>query len=244
MKASTFWFSVTFSLGLLAQLAGPARADLIPVPLGGSVNANLRTYTDGFFYPVAPTTLTIGGVPFNLAPFDSVPNSLGVVQTAVGGSSFDIHTNIAGASTVYALINSAYGEIPFTVGSVEFRGANGSDVTFNLTEGFNIRDHFFNVFNNTVTDPTIVTETFGPGGFQNEVRLDRLTFVLPASFHTDTLTDIIFSSTASADFPNGIPFLAGVTVATVPEPGTLALFGVGVLGLLGFFGRRESINHA
>jgi hypothetical protein len=227
MKAAKLSGVLGFFVAHLAFATAPARADLITVPLTTPpANADLRTFSDGGFYPIAPTTLTVGGVPFALTPLDAIPNSLGAAQTfGPGGPIIDIKTNIFGATTVYTLINSAFGQAPFTVGTVEFKGANGSDVTFNLTEGFNIRDHFFNVFNNTVTDPTIVTASFGPGGFQDEVRLDRQTFVLPASFATDTLTDIILSPTANTGFPLGQPFIAGVTVdQAVPEPGTLALF--------------------
>jgi hypothetical protein len=227
MKAAKILGGLGLFLVHLAFLTAPARADFITVPLTTPpANADIRTFSDGTFYPVAPTTLAVGGVPFALTPLDTIPNSLAAAQTfGPGGPIIDIKTNIFGATQVYTLINSAFGEAPFTVGTVEFKGANGSDVTFNLTEGVNIRDHFFNVFNNTVTDPTIVTASFGPGGFQDEVRLDRQTFDLPASFATDTLTDIILSPTADTGFPNGEPFVAGVTVnQAVPEPSTLVLF--------------------
>jgi hypothetical protein len=232
MKVAKLLGALGFFLAQLAFVTTSARADLVTVPLTTPANANLRAYTDGFLYPVAPTTLTVGGVPFALTPFDGMPNSLGVGQTGAGRPIIDIKTNIFGATTVYTLINSAFGEPGNTVGTVEFKGANGSDVKFNLTEGINIRDHFFNFFTNTVTDPTIVTATFGPGGFQNEVRLDRQTFVLPSSFASDTLTDIILSPTAAATGLAGEPFIAAVTVDTaIPEPSTFLLWASGLAGV-------------
>jgi hypothetical protein len=242
MNASKALGALGLFVASLACSAAPARADLFTVPLTTPpLNNDIRMNPDGAFYPSAPTTLTIGGVPFDLRPLDAAPNTLGVgFLGSPADTPFDIKTNFVGATTVYTLINSGFGQAPFTVGTVEFKGANGSDVTFDLTEGFNIRDHFFSTFNNTVTDPTIVTATFGPGGLFNEDRLDRQTFVLPASFANDTLTDIIFAPTAFTGDPAGEPFLAAVTVeapAVVPEPATFALLTSG-LGVVGLFFRR------
>jgi hypothetical protein len=122
-------------------------------------------------------------------------------------------------------MNSAYGNPGATVGSIEFKGVNGSDVTFQLIEGVNIRDHYNFIHENSATD--VVYDAF-LNGVQNPSgpdRLDMQTFVLPSSFATDTLSQIIFDG-INAGNPQGEPFLAAVTVATVPEPSSFVLLGI------------------
>lgn len=225
-------------VALALGAAGSARASLITVPIDSEVNYDIRINVGGNNLPVAPTTLTVGGVPFALVPFGAQPDSLGIITTLVGDSTFSISTNIFGASTVYTLINSAFGTFGAVNGRVEFVGTGGAFASFDLIQGFNIRDYFNNVFNNTVTDPTIVTADFGGG-----VRLDRQEFVLPSLFATETLTEIRLVGT-NAGNPQGEPFLVGVTVGTaqaVPEPGsiTLAAVGAGLLGC-GWLRRRRA----
>jgi hypothetical protein len=231
LRFSTLALALALALGAV----GSARADLITVPIGSLVNYDVRINVGGNNLPVAPTTLTVGDVPFDLVPFGTKPDSLGIITTLVGDSLFAIPTDIFGATTVYTLINSAFGTAGAVNGRVEFVGTGGAFASFDLTQGFNIRDYFNNVFNNVVTDPTIVTANFGGG-----VRLDRQTFVLPASFATETLTEIRLIGT-NAGNPQGEPFLVGATVGTaaVPEPSSLALAGVGGLGLVGYVWRRR-----
>ena len=71
-----FFRCITAALALALGVAGHARAVSIPVPIDSLTNANLRTYTSGANYPIAPTTLTLDGVPFDLVPLHAVPNSL------------------------------------------------------------------------------------------------------------------------------------------------------------------------
>src|SRR5262249_797931 len=83
--------------------------------------------------------------------------------------------------------------------------------------GTNIRDHFNGSFNNFIA-PGAPSATFGSD------RLDEQTFVLPASFAGDTLTDIIV--TGHGGNPQGEAFLAAVTVLTAggaAVPGTLGI---------------------
>jgi hypothetical protein len=220
---------------------GQAQADFIPVPIDSLTNGDLRTYTNGTNYPIAPTILNVGGVDFSLVPFGMAPNSLGLIQTPVGPSLFTISTNIFGPNTVYTLINSAFGEFGAVNGRLEFVGTGGAFASFDLTQGFNIRDHFNGFFNNIVTDPTIVTANFG-----GDVRLDRQTFVLPASFSTQTLTEIRLVGTNSGNPGEGEAFLAAATVQTpasaVPEPSSLTLLAIGGLGVVGWIRRRNRVK--
>ena len=173
-------------------------------------------------YPTAPTTLTVGGVDFALVPDGTSTTSLGILQTTGSGTSFDIPVNIAGATTLYTLINSAYGIAGDTVGTVEVKGTGGADATFNLVEGTNIRDHNNDGYENTIA-PGTPSASFGNG----QVRLDMQTFALPAAFATARITDIIFTSQGGT--PQGNPFLAAATVATTSGPSQLVLLGSGVV---------------
>jgi hypothetical protein len=222
---------------LLGFLSGGARAQIVNVNIGVT-NANIQDYTSGFDYPSGGTILTNGGVTFALAYYTDT-SGLGVLQTPTfpqpfsgQGTSFDIRVNIPNQGAVYTLINSAYGQFGDTVGSMEFKATGGLDYSVNLVEGQDIRDHFNGSFNNTIGTGAlgpiyIHTFSFGP------VRLDEQEFVLPASFDSATLTDIILNGTGSV--PNGVPFLAAATVApatagTIPEPSGLVLLSMGLAG--------------
>jgi hypothetical protein len=175
------------------------------------VNRDLRNYTNGSDYPPGGTSLTVGGVPFTLANYPG--GGTGVIQTPSQSnpSSFDVPVTIANPSTVYTLINSTFGVLGDTVGSVEFKATGGLDYSVNLVEGQDIRDHNNNVYNNTIGqgalgDVYVASAQFGGG----QVRLDEQRFALPPSFQSATLTDIILHGTGK--FPIGNPFLAAATV--------------------------------
>ena len=207
--------------------AAPARADFITVPLDGLTTLDLRTLTNGANYPVAPTSLTVGGVPFALAPVAGVPGSLGALGTdaPVGGVpvSFTLTVDILHPLTGYTLINSGFGTLGANNGSLAFATAGGLSATFDLIQGANVRDHFNGFYNNQI-DPGTATANF-PG----DVRLDRQRFDLPAAFAADRLTSITLTGPSGSNFIDGLPFLAGATVQTpsappaVPAPASVLL---------------------
>jgi hypothetical protein len=181
---------------------------LVSVDLDSLVNANLQTYTDGSYYPLGGTSVTVGGIPFTLAHYSG--GGTGILQTSPASqsspSSFDIPVNIPNASVVYTLINSAFGQLGYLDGTVVFHASNGATATFDLVQGTNIRDHYNGMFNNEIAAGT-PSISFGGG-----VRLDEQIFVLPSSFAGATLTDIELNG--FGDYPTGQPFLAAITVVT------------------------------
>lgn len=217
---------------LVLSNVGSAQAELIPVPLDGVVNADLRQYSGGPNYPVAPTALDVGGVPFQLVPLPGALNSLGAVQTPADPSVFSIPVNVPAAVRVFTLINSAFGTLGADNGAVEFTGSGGAFASFDLVQGFNIRDHFNSGFNNVVSDPLIVPQEFGGGA----VRLDRQTFELPAAFLSQTLVEVRLVGDGPG-FGPGQPFLAAVTVETVPAPAGWVLWVVAQAAVC-LWGRR------
>jgi hypothetical protein len=58
-------------------------------------------------------------------------------------------------------------------------------------------------------------------GPSNEVHLDVQTFNLPAAFASETLTHVILTDLGLVGA--GEPFITSLTVAAVPEPGSLLL---------------------
>ena len=113
---------------LIAQLVLvlPAQASFIPVSIDALVNTDLRTYSNGSNYPIAPTTLTVGGVPFDLVPLDSISDSLGIIQNEGSETvpeTFIIPTSVLGATTVYTLRNSAFGADGANIAPVQWISA-------------------------------------------------------------------------------------------------------------------------
>ncbi|MGP0064470.1 MAG: beta strand repeat-containing protein, partial [Isosphaeraceae bacterium] len=139
----------------------------------------------------------------------------GIVQTPnqSAPSVFNIPVNIADPTTVFTLINSAFGVSGDIVGSVEFQATGGLDYTVNLVEGQDIRDHNNGGYVNTIGQGALggiyVGSAYYGGG---QVRLDEQGFLLPSSFNSATLTHIILHGVGSGSA--GEPFLAAATVAT------------------------------
>lgn len=218
----------------LAAATLPAHATLIEVPLP-TLNDSLQNLTNGSNYPTSGA-LTVGGIPFTIAQDANGNNMWATFLLPV--PVLDIPVNVFGAVTGYTLMNSFFGVCGTTIGSVEFKGTGGADVIFNLVEGTNIRDHFTGVFCNTI-DPGTPTINFG-----GDVHLDLQTFVLPASFASETLTHIILTGFKQGG--GGEPFITSVTVQDgvnpAPEPGTLMLLGVGLAAFVSVQrkGRRET----
>lgn len=211
-----------------------------PVDLQPYVNANVSTYTEGGNYPSASTT--IGGVTFSLATFDG---GTGIVQLD-GTNAVNIAVNQTGVNTAYVILNSAFGIAGQTIGSLVFNGG-GNSVSFDLTEGVNVRDHFFGFFNNSATD-IFATAAYTNGGIvadgPNFAHFDVYRFDISAL--GGALDSIDFGSRTDF-FANGQPFLAGVTTAFtvggVPEVSTWAMLIFG-MGAAGAALRRRSVRHA
>jgi len=178
------------------------------VDISSLVNSDLTTYTNGSDYPPNGGPLTINGVPFNLATIGSNSDTA-VIQTT-GQQSYSIPVNLAGITTVYTLINSADGACGTSVGEVDFVGATSGTYVYTLVEGTNVRDHNNSSFCNTATG---IAGSAGFGGGQ--VRLDMQQINLPASFISDTLVSVTFTSYGAGG--GGQPFLAAMSGFTLDQ---------------------------
>lgn len=219
--------TIIAALALASASAASQAASFTTLTLP-TLNVDIRGWTDGGTYaPLFPGTSTYGGIPFALA-VDAHSNTAFLAD----GTSLDITVGVYGVTTAYSLINSAWGEYGTNVGSMEFFGSAGGHYKVDLVEGTNVRDHFDDGYNNVIDGWTAVPWfNVGPG----RARLDAQIYKLPGVFATQTLTKITFTGFAKG--AEGVPFIAGATVAAVPEPDTLALMGVGI-GVLMVLRRR------
>jgi cytoskeletal protein CcmA (bactofilin family) len=201
--------------------SAPVTGTFFPVPIPtGVLNQNLTTWWTGDIYtPYMSGSQTFGGVPFTMqtsaAGMDVIwGTSIGVFSVPSGTTytnTATLNTNLYGASTVYTLINSAWGTAGDTTGSVTFNASNGDSYTVNLVEGVNVRDHYVGGSINTVSASYVTTNVIGVAG--SGPHLDMQAFALPASFATEILSSIVFQTTGSNG--TGIPFLAGATVKAI-----------------------------
>jgi len=239
--------SSAIALILSAGLAGAAHAAQLQIDLSSLTNSNMRTYTNGTNYPLAGSTVNITGangpVSFTLSSEGGDPDTTGAILATLPTDSFVIPINEAGYSIVYVLVNSGFGEIGSTVGSLTFRDTIGDGYTVSLEEGVNIRDHYIS-FNN------VATEVYGTAQYPGDVKLDAYEYFLPASFAGNTLASLTLDGQLDTGVPDGEPFIAGITLATggappVPEASTWAMMIAGFAGV-GWFGtsRRRAIRSA
>jgi len=210
MSRNGWW--ILMVVGGVAGLCATANADFTMAALP-DLNTDIRTYTDGSTYnPLFPGVHTWNGVPFTRA----VDGQGHTAWTKAGGTtaqSLDIPVNVFGVATAYTIINTAYGSLGTTDGSVEFLGSGGSTYSVPLIQGTNIRDHFDGSYVNTIDGVTAVPAfNVGPG----HARLDMQIYTLPGSFLDESLTTIRFTSGAPS--ASGIPFIVAATVATSGTP--------------------------
>ena len=226
-----------------AFLIPSVQAQFAEINMSAQVDSDFRAWA-GTDFPLGGTQLNIAGVPFGLAELDNNPNSLGICGPIdSGGSSslgpFDYTFPVpAGtyATALYTLMNTTYGVAGVNEGNVVVTGTLGETATLTLTEGSNIRDYNNGYFCNTLTDPTVVSTFFQNGAPTTngyvQSRLDRQQLILPSTFSGDTIASISFQGDRQG-YPDGSAFLAGLTLANIPEPSTWSLLALGAVALFG-----------
>jgi streptogramin lyase len=206
----------------------PLHAQFTPIDLGPETSRDLQTYTHGANYPLGGNTIIIGGAPFSLSLLSNTLATTGVIQPSPGVFSNSIPVpEGTHARVLYALINSEYGEPGVDFGHITVTGAGGESAAWELVEGVNVRDQNGGSYENNVTDPSAAPTYFlnrASTTSSVQSRLDRYTFVLPASFDQDTIASVTFQGVA---YPGaeGAPFIAALTFSTVdPSPPPLSQY--------------------
>lgn len=206
-------------VGALCLGVAAAHAQTTPVDLHPYVNANLRTWTEGWMYPVGGTPLNVGGTPFMTTILDGDADSLGIIASS-DPYFVDIDVAVFGVRTIYTLMNTAWGRWEVLEGRLEAFGSGGAYASLDLIEGHNIRDHW--IAYETRIDAGTASIYFGNGN----PRLDRQVFALPVEFGSQTLEKVRFTQLSHSN-PNGAPFMAAMTVSTLPEPASLSVLAAG-----------------
>jgi hypothetical protein len=150
--------------------------------------------------------------------------------------------NLTGVTSIYTLINSAYGADGAMVGQVTFTDTLSNSVSYDLVEGINIRDQYCCGGYNESASNLAGTVTFNSVVPGDLVRLDMQQFNVAS---LGTLQSMTFEGLYSADSNTfGQPFLAGLTaVDGVPELSTWAMLLLGFAGL-GFMAYRRKAKPA
>jgi hypothetical protein len=241
---------VRFSGGLpllaaVAVIAAVAEAQG-PVNISSLVNDDLTTYTNGSNYPQNGGLLTVAGINFTLSTIAPSSHTAVIQSSTTAGvlQTFSIPVGRFGVTTVYTLMDGAFGSCGTSVGELDFVGAVTPTFVYVLTEGVNIRDH--NMVSGFCQTATGVAGTASFGG---EVRLDMQQITLPAGFATDTLTAINFKSYGLAGA--GSPFVAavdavgtGTTPPATPAPTSLFLALIGLAGAAVYLAWRKRAQAA
>ena len=230
LRKTMLAISAGFALSVLAGAAAATEIDLSSL-----ANADITTYFDGSAYPQHGGPITIGGVGFNLIALND--GGTGALQTGGATNTFSINVNEAGVTSVYSIVNSAFGESGKDVGSLTFTGSGGATYTYDFIEGQNVRDHATTSYNTSAPD------VYATANFSGGDRLDVQKILLPSAFASQTLTTITFASGKDTGNPNGEPFLAALTTSNAsgaPEPAAWALMIIGFGGLGATLRRRRT----
>jgi hypothetical protein len=226
--------------------AGPlsSRADYVPIslsPVANNVGTNIQNQPEG--------QVVLGGIPFDILPSSQNNQWYAAVGTTLGVRSTQtmaLPANITGATTVYTLINTAWGVPGAMTDSLTFVCSDGFSYTTNLTEGTDLRDWLYNTgtpYCNTINGTSTVQVFAGPSYYDGapEGHMDMQTIPLPGGFASRTLVQIILTDggvTGNEDAVYGHQigaqraFIYGATAAVIPEPASLSLLMAGGLILL------------
>lgn len=203
--------------GLIALVgAGPALAigvdfEDLAIPVNGQINpaAGVGIVSQGFNFTPGPNNASGLNDLHIYHPGSSIGPNNG---TQVGASHDDVVlTSVSGAA--------------FSLSSFDFAGfPNGNEIAFTVT--------------GSLAGGGNIVANFTPDGIVDGVggRPDFETFALGAGWNN--LTSVTWSHTG-AGTTQGLFGLDNINTNPVPEPGTVALFALGVLGVAGVARRRR-----
>ncbi len=145
------------------------------------------------------------------------------------------------------LVQGNLGTVSFSTGALTGTSTTGGVTTYTFAAGgtFNITGSGSNgipsgtIFTGTFNNPVTVTVTVSNGTYIYSVQGGISGTWANGTTASGVTVGVTFSSTNKNLFGGPIKFGSGdTTLASVPEPGTLALLGTGLLGLAGVLRRK------
>jgi hypothetical protein len=143
---------------------------------------------------------------------------------------------------------SDLGTVSFTTGGLTSGSLTGGNATFAAGGTFTITGNGVNgvpngvIFSGTFSGPVTVVEN-GAGSSFSYTITGALSGTLYTGFKTVAATSQITVFTHKGPLVNGgsVTISSGDTTIVVPEPGTLSLFGTGLIGLAGLVRRKLNL---
>jgi PEP-CTERM motif len=158
-------------------------------------------------------------------------------------------TQVSGLFGSSGLIQgSDLGTVSFTTGALTSGSLTGGNATFAAGGTFTITGNGVNgvpngvIFSGTFSGPVTVVEN-GAGSSFSYTITGALSGTLYTGFKTVAATSQITVFTHKGPLVNGgsVTISSGDTTIVVPEPGTLSLFGTGLIGLAGLVRRKLNL---
>ena len=214
--------SIKRSLLVLAACAGWVQAGHISIDISGFANQPFNYFAGGNTIPTGPQQYN--GVPFNI-PSGKVNAWAGFSAGSHKVTSVTIKPNVLGATTVYTLMNTVWGQPgPSSYASITFNGSNGATFTKNLAGGTDLRDFAGpSSFEDSIQPPTMNAWTGPLYDGTHFHRLDQQTFSLPAAFAGQTLSSIVVVDSGDNLTNFQRVLLAALTVDGVSSPSGLTI---------------------
>jgi hypothetical protein len=179
-------------------------------------------------------------------------NSGGMISGSASGLSLSgsTLTQVNGLFGSGLIQGTNLGSVSFTTGALTSGSLSGGNMTFAGGGSFMITGSGSNgvpngvIFSGTFSGPVTVVENSGPNGTASYTLTGSISGTFYNGFKTSGAsgaTSQITMYVHKGTLANGAAVASGDTFVVVPEPGTLSLFGTGLIGLAGLVRRKLNL---